>query len=338
MSLRDLPSVDELLRAAGTEPLLSSYGRSLTTDALRRELDEVRSAVRQGEAAPDPERIVHSAAERLKQWSQPRLQPVVNATGVILHTNLGRAPLSQEATAAMQLVADGYNLRIYVPFGSEWCPYFLRRIAERGGQSKARAAYIAGLAARQQGKLNLAARWLRRASRQGEEAVVTDARAELGIVYHQQGKYGRAARVLERASQDLLGNDRAQALLFAGIARQKLGDWDQARRQLRFARAAATNSGLKRKINRQLKVTGYTIQVGAFREAANARKAARNWRSKAQNLGLRDPRLVSGQGQGGGLTSVQLGRFDTVAAANRARQRLGADNAIVVPLAGQGTR
>ena len=212
------------------------------------------------------------------------------------------------------------------------------RIAERGGQSKARAAYLAGLAARQQGKLNLAARWLRRASRQGEEAVVADARAELGIVYHQQGKYGRAARVLERASQDLLGNDRAQALLFAGIARQKLGDWDQARRQLRFARAAATNSGLKRKINRQLKVTGYTIQVGAFREAANARQAARNWRSKAQNLGLRDPRLVSGQGQGGGLTSVQLGRFDTVAAANRARQGLGADNAIVVPLAGQGTR
>jgi L-seryl-tRNA(Ser) seleniumtransferase len=99
--LRQLPSVDALLSSAGE--LISRHGRPATVDALRAALAEARSA---GEAWP-ADRLLGRAAELLGQ--PPSLRPVLNATGVIVHTNLGRAPLAAAALERVRAVAAGYS-------------------------------------------------------------------------------------------------------------------------------------------------------------------------------------------------------------------------------------
>lgn len=107
MSLRSLPSIDLLLQSAGE--LLAASGRPLTLRALRTSLDEIRLEVRAGGDTPSNEAILARATSHLISWTTPTLQPVINATGVILHTNLGRAPLSAAALRAMETVSRGYS-------------------------------------------------------------------------------------------------------------------------------------------------------------------------------------------------------------------------------------
>jgi L-seryl-tRNA(Ser) seleniumtransferase len=107
--LRNLPSIDQLLNMAPTEKLLAVYGRSLTTEALRHSLDQTRQTIlnENGNAAHN-EDFTKSAQAWLETILAPTIQPVINATGVIVHTNLGRAPLSQKAMAAVQAASTGY--------------------------------------------------------------------------------------------------------------------------------------------------------------------------------------------------------------------------------------
>ena len=109
--LRAVPSIDELLRIEPGEALAERYGRELMTSVLREVADDVRAAlVKRGEAALDeaaPEAMVEVAADRIAVLLEPRLKPVFNLTGTVLHTNLGRAPLPVEAIAAMTTVARG---------------------------------------------------------------------------------------------------------------------------------------------------------------------------------------------------------------------------------------
>lgn len=111
--LRDLPSVEQLLQRATA--LIDSYGRPLTVDALRHTLEEVRSRYRSQpeEGLPSTEAILAQAEAHLGNWTTPKLLPVINATGVILHTNLGRAPLSQATIAAMEDAAASYSTLEY---------------------------------------------------------------------------------------------------------------------------------------------------------------------------------------------------------------------------------
>ena len=113
MSLREIPSVDRLLHHPLGESLQSQYGRALTTEAIRAALDTLRQDLRRGGAEPSAERALELARANLEQWTAPTLRPVINATGVIIHTNLGRAPLSQAALEAMQAVAEGYSTLEY---------------------------------------------------------------------------------------------------------------------------------------------------------------------------------------------------------------------------------
>ncbi len=108
-SLRDLPSVESLLQSSAD--LIRVYGRPLTLDALRVTLDDIRARFKRdpGPALPSPADILAQAESRLSAWTQPTLVPVINASGVILHTNLGRAPLSKATIAAMQAVSQGYS-------------------------------------------------------------------------------------------------------------------------------------------------------------------------------------------------------------------------------------
>ena len=120
-SLRDLPSVEQLLQRA--EHLIHEYGRPLTLDALRLTLEEARArfklvpsdveGTKPEGGLPSTDRILSQAESHLTAWTAPTLIPVINATGVILHTNLGRAPLSQAAIAAMREAAENYSTLEY---------------------------------------------------------------------------------------------------------------------------------------------------------------------------------------------------------------------------------
>ncbi len=91
--------------------LIAAYGRPLTLDALRSTLDETRARIKTGlqSVAPEMDLILSHAESHLSAWTKPTLQPVINATGVILHTNLGRAPLSNAAIQAMTEAARNYS-------------------------------------------------------------------------------------------------------------------------------------------------------------------------------------------------------------------------------------
>ncbi len=107
--LRSLPSVDQLLNEQRVRDLLDEYGRPLTVQAFRASLDEIRSSHKEGDSLPGREEILGRVAESLKTWTALTIKGVINATGVILHTNLGRAPLSSAAVGAMKSAAEGYS-------------------------------------------------------------------------------------------------------------------------------------------------------------------------------------------------------------------------------------
>ncbi|MEX1193729.1 MAG: L-seryl-tRNA(Sec) selenium transferase [Dehalococcoidia bacterium] len=103
---RALPSVDRLLARDDVRAL----GESETTTALvRQALETARAAIAAGRDAPSEEQLVEQVAGAARLVFEPSLRPVINATGVIIHTNLGRAPLSDAAIEAMTAVSRGYS-------------------------------------------------------------------------------------------------------------------------------------------------------------------------------------------------------------------------------------
>ena len=111
MNLRGLASVEQLLQTQLAAELIASYGRPLTLQAIRSVLADVRKRVSASEdpTLPARENILIETASLLEAWTCPTLLPVINASGVILHTNLGRAPLSSAALQAVEVVAHGYS-------------------------------------------------------------------------------------------------------------------------------------------------------------------------------------------------------------------------------------
>jgi L-seryl-tRNA(Ser) seleniumtransferase len=107
--LRKLPSVDRLLQEESVAGLIARWRHGLAVDAARETLDAARQAIREGQDCPSIEALAREVGERLAARLWPTLRPAINATGVIVHTNLGRAPLSAEARAAMDAVALGYS-------------------------------------------------------------------------------------------------------------------------------------------------------------------------------------------------------------------------------------
>ncbi|MEP0807588.1 MAG: L-seryl-tRNA(Sec) selenium transferase [Chloroflexota bacterium] len=110
-SLRSLPSIEQLLQTKRAAHLLETYGRPLTLDALRQTLDDARARFKLDPETvlPSADLILAGAESRLAAWTEPTLRPLINATGVILHTNLGRAPLSSAAIQAMSEAAANYT-------------------------------------------------------------------------------------------------------------------------------------------------------------------------------------------------------------------------------------
>ncbi|MAE10810.1 MAG: L-seryl-tRNA(Sec) selenium transferase [Dehalococcoidales bacterium] len=106
---RRLPGVDKILASERLTRLAEVYPHDLLVDLARKQLECERRSVAGGRAASAFDKIVAVIVNRVRALESPGLRPVVNATGVILHTNLGRAPLSGEAVAAMEAVARDYS-------------------------------------------------------------------------------------------------------------------------------------------------------------------------------------------------------------------------------------
>ncbi|TQF08953.1 L-seryl-tRNA(Sec) selenium transferase, partial [Myxococcus llanfairpwllgwyngyllgogerychwyrndrobwllllantysiliogogogochensis] len=104
--LRALPSIEQLLRRPSLEPLLAGVPRARAVSALRLAVERARARLLQGEPRSFEDADV---GEALSTLATPGLRPVLNATGVVLHTNLGRAPLAPEAVARVAEVARGYS-------------------------------------------------------------------------------------------------------------------------------------------------------------------------------------------------------------------------------------
>ncbi|HET6315070.1 MAG TPA: L-seryl-tRNA(Sec) selenium transferase [Chloroflexota bacterium] len=102
---RELPSVDRLLQA----PLLRDLPRALALQAAREVLDEARVAARNDGWPHSVEELPGLVARRVQEASAARLRPVINASGVVIHTNLGRAPLSRAALEAARAAGEGYT-------------------------------------------------------------------------------------------------------------------------------------------------------------------------------------------------------------------------------------
>ncbi|HEU0021683.1 MAG TPA: L-seryl-tRNA(Sec) selenium transferase, partial [Dehalococcoidia bacterium] len=109
MQFRNLPSVDAVLSQPRLAEFLSLYRRDWVVDLVRQRLDQARQTVRQGGEAASAEEVAASVGLDLAAMLRPSPQRVINATGVIIHTNLGRAPLSQAASKAAVLAALGYS-------------------------------------------------------------------------------------------------------------------------------------------------------------------------------------------------------------------------------------
>lgn len=107
--LRHIPSVDYLINKTDLSECIADYGRQLTLQAIRSVLADVRSSSSEVNSVPSEEELVTRVISRLATWTEPTLLPVINCTGVILHTNLGRAPISKSATDAIQNTALSYS-------------------------------------------------------------------------------------------------------------------------------------------------------------------------------------------------------------------------------------
>jgi L-seryl-tRNA(Ser) seleniumtransferase len=119
--LRALPAVHDLLTAPAFADLLREYPRERVVEAIRGRLDALREDLKRGKAdsqGMDAPSLAEELAMQLATESKPRLRSVVNATGVLLHTNLGRAPMAASAAEAAAQAAQGYlNLELDLKSG-----------------------------------------------------------------------------------------------------------------------------------------------------------------------------------------------------------------------------
>lgn len=118
---RDLPSVNDVLEAPQARALEGGHAHDLIVAAVRQELTELRRRLAAGspvDGTAAAAAVAARVAARLQRELQPKLRPVINATGIVLHTNLGRSPIAEEAAQAAYEAARGYlNLELDLETG-----------------------------------------------------------------------------------------------------------------------------------------------------------------------------------------------------------------------------
>jgi L-seryl-tRNA(Ser) seleniumtransferase len=137
--LRKLPSVEKILQRPEIRQSVSKSGRPVVLESIRQVMDEARQEIAGGRPCPSLNSLVDRTLFHVERITRPTLRRVINATGVIVHTNLGRAPLSDDARAAMDLAAEGYtNLEYDLEAGVRGSRYvhaeeLLSRLTGAGG-------------------------------------------------------------------------------------------------------------------------------------------------------------------------------------------------------------
>jgi L-seryl-tRNA(Ser) seleniumtransferase len=121
--LRKLPSVDRLLNLPAVQTLVEQHGHELVVSAIQDALAAARQTIQQGAPRLAEAGLAELAARHLTRLLRASLYPVINATGVIIHTNLGRAPLSLEAQQAMRAAGEYCNLEYDLDAGERSSRY-----------------------------------------------------------------------------------------------------------------------------------------------------------------------------------------------------------------------
>lgn len=198
------------------------------------------------------------------------------------------------------------------------------------------ASLVAGLAAQRLNREKDAEKNLLQAAHSQDAAISGDALASLGLIYAQREDYVNSADAFLRAAARLRGQDKANAYFYAAVAQQKMSQWPQARTNFVLARRASSDPSFHQRVDEQLGVVGYTLQLGAFAEAQNAQEFAESMAQRVIDARLGAPRIVPSKDRTGNAVSVvQIGHFSTFASAAEARDRLGLNEIVIVPLAGQ---
>ncbi len=109
MNLRNLPSVEKILSNPNLRKKLREYDRQIVTELVRDTISHARANLIHGFPAPSITSIINQVKESLRSFAEIGPKPVINATGVVLHTNLGRAPISMDAVNAMIYSSQGYS-------------------------------------------------------------------------------------------------------------------------------------------------------------------------------------------------------------------------------------
>jgi L-seryl-tRNA(Ser) seleniumtransferase len=139
--LRSIPKVDEILKNDAWKRLVKMYPESIAKDALRFCLDELRSSIKKGRSGTVPliDQMIETVEKQVELLVSPKLKRVINGTGVIIHTNLGRSLLSKPAIDAVINAASHYtNLEYDLHTGSrgdryEHCTFILQKLTGAEG-------------------------------------------------------------------------------------------------------------------------------------------------------------------------------------------------------------
>jgi L-seryl-tRNA(Ser) seleniumtransferase len=114
--LRQLPPINQVLDHPILQSLRGRHAHEIVVGAIRRELEDSRERMKNGESDRtllEPETVARRVVARIESDSAPRFRPVINATGIVLHTNLGRSPLAEAAARAAYEAGRGYlNLEL----------------------------------------------------------------------------------------------------------------------------------------------------------------------------------------------------------------------------------
>ena len=109
--LRNIPSVTELLENESLKGLVDKVSHNVVVSEVRTFLEDLRGELKQRAAevrVPAPSELAEKIADWIVTDQRPRLRPVINATGILLHTGLGRSPLAADAIEEISAVAAGY--------------------------------------------------------------------------------------------------------------------------------------------------------------------------------------------------------------------------------------
>ena len=196
------------------------------------------------------------------------------------------------------------------------------------------AGYMAGISAVKLKRYDEGRHYLEIPADSKDVSLSGNAEAQLGLLFALTEKWDLSSEHLLKATGKLEGQEKANAYFHAAIAEQRVGRWPQARTNFSLAKSLSSDAGFRARVDEQLRMTGYTLQLGAFTKEDGARKAADRIALLPAAKKLGKPKIVAAKDPetGGVLYLVQMGEFISFPTAQQAREDLNLNNAIIAPM------